>query len=72
MKISDFYYKKLGKMINDPNYDLNVKFSNRLLDLGFITLERGFSWHMSITLHYSYFKVTDLGKQVYEEWKKRN
>jgi hypothetical protein len=71
MPTSDFWFKKLGKMINDPDYDLNERYAPRLLDWGFIELERWSDHCMKgISLSYSIYIVTELGKKAYEEWKK--
>lgn len=70
MTLSDFYFKKLGKMIDDKDYDLNERYVPRLLDLGYIKLKRGFFGPVQgFHLDYSYYDITELGKTVYEEWK---
>lgn len=71
MPPSDFWFKKLGKMINDPYYNLNVRWSSRLLDWGFIELKREYTSHMGIHFHCSYYHVTESGKKAYEEWKNK-
>ena len=68
MKISDFYYKKLRKMIADPNYDLNEKYAPRLLDMGFIELKNFYQSVRGFHVDCSYFTITELGKKAYKEW----
>lgn len=69
MKISDFWFKKLGKMLADSDYDLNERYAPRLLDWGFIKLTK---WGMRqgvFHMDYSFYQVTDKGKKAYREWK---
>ncbi len=74
MPISDFWFKKLGKMINKPDYDLNERFASRLLDWGFIKFERKTSlsgkFHLCVSC--SYYTVTESGKEAYNKWVKDN
>lgn len=69
MPLSDFYFKKLGKMIHDPDYDLNEKFAPRLLDLGCIKSLRYSAKMGGAILSFSEYVITDKGKYAYEEWK---
>ncbi len=68
MLISDFYFKKLGKMINDEDYDLNERFAPRLLDWGFIKEVKYGAYTMGYRLSCSCYKVTNLGKEAYNQW----
>jgi hypothetical protein len=73
--ISDFYFKKLGKMIDsdrgEGSYELNEKFSPKLLDLGYIKLNRWSEILGKYTCLCSSFVVTELGKKSYDEWKNK-
>lgn len=70
-QLTDFYFKRLEKMINDPGYDLNERFAPRLLDLGFIFLDEWSEYFNGAYLRYSFYTVTDQGKKAYGGWKKR-
>ncbi len=70
--ISDFFFKKLGKMIGDEYYDLNERFAPRLLDAGFITLERESGYSGAYHISSSFYVVTEKGKEAYNEWKASN
>lgn len=69
MKISDFWFKKLGKMLADSDYDLNERYAPRLLSWGFITLWRSSGSKDSYHISCSFYVVTSKGKKAYREWK---
>ncbi len=67
--MTDFYFKKLGKMLNDPDYNINERFAPKLLDLGFIK-EIKYNMHtMGFLLSCSTYLVTKIGKRAYNDWK---
>ncbi len=66
--VSDFWFKKLGKMINDEDYDLNERFAPRLLDWGFIENIRSYNMSFGCHIDYSYYIVTESGKEAYNQW----
>lgn len=69
MALSDFYFKRLGKMIEDPSYDLSARYALKLLDEGFIDFEKKciitYGYHMC----FSFYFPTQKGKNAYQEWK---
>lgn len=68
-KVSDFWFKKLGKMISDEDYELNERFATKLLDLGFINITKmGYTIGKAL-YHSSYYIVTESGKEAYNKWK---
>ncbi len=71
MPPSDFYFKKLGKMIDDPDYDLNERYAPRLLDFGYIKLLRYSAKMGCAILSFFEYVITDKGKQAYEDWKNK-
>jgi hypothetical protein len=71
MTPSDFWFNKLGKMINDPDYDLNERFAPRLLNWGYIEFEKDYQSIRGFHITCSYFLVTDKGKKAYFEWEQR-
>lgn len=68
MPLSDFYMKKLGKMIDDPDYDLNERWAPTLLDAEFIFLDKWGENSIGFHMDYSFYTPTDKGKQAYFEW----
>ena len=72
MPISDFWFKKLGKMISDPDYDLNERFAPRLLDWGFIDIVKMGYQVGKFLCHSTYYIVTESGKEAYNQWKEGN
>ena len=75
--LSDFWYKKIGKMIDSEDrhgfYQLNERFIPKLQVLGFIEEKRMIQKFPSGFIGtYSDFFVTDLGRKAYKEWKNEN
>jgi len=66
--VSDFYYKKLGKMIDNPDYELSERFAPKLLDAGFIFLDKWAENTIGFHMDYSFYTTTDKGKEAYEQW----
>lgn len=69
MNLSDFYFKKLGKLIEDPDYDLNEKYAPKLLDAGFIKLVGFRKLFLEFKLFFEIYIPTKKGKEAYKEWK---
>lgn len=67
--LSDFFFKKMGKMISDQCYDLNERYAPRLLDLGFIKLIKWTEHIHHSLISCSCYTVTTKGKKAYREWK---
>jgi hypothetical protein len=75
--LSDFWFKKIGKMIdsedNDGNYDLSETYEPMLMDeLGYIDFKRFGMNSPPIKLNYSLYVVTEAGRKAYKEWKDDN
>jgi hypothetical protein len=68
-ELSDFFFKKLGKMINDKSYDLNPRFAQKLVDAEYITYKICWDKSGQLTASYLTHHVTDKGKRAYKKWK---
>ena len=71
--ISDFWFKKIGKMIESEDdhgfYEINQRFAPSLLDLGLIEERRWSQNCMGYICTCSAYFVTKKGRKAYKEWK---
>lgn len=74
--ISDFWLKKIGKMIEseDTNgfYKINDRFTPTMLDMDLIEIRNWCELHGDYRCIFSAYFVTKKGREIYKEWKNKN
>jgi hypothetical protein len=68
MKLTDFYYRRLGRMLEDPNYEIGVRYIPKLLDSGFIKEIKWTATGEGFHLDCSCYGLTEKGIKAYKEW----
>lgn len=68
MSLSDFYFKKLGKMLNDPYYEIAERYVPKLLDADFIQEKKWTEHTLGVICSCSCYVVTTKGEKAYGEW----